>query len=113
MFAIELREGKDRPKEKGRLDHDEKGSTAGLLLRLTKSLWGHGKCVILDSGFCVLKALVELRKVGVFASSVIKKRKYWPKFVDGDKIDEKCKDLPVGETATVNGKLDNVDYKYV
>ena len=80
IFAIELVEGKDRPKELGKPDgHFKGGVTVGLLLRLTKSLYHTGKCVILDSGFCVLKGLVELRKVGVFASAVTKKRRFWPK----------------------------------
>jgi hypothetical protein len=44
--------------------------------------------VILDSGFCVLQCLVELKKIGVFASAVIKKRRYWPKYVPGEQIDD-------------------------
>ena len=34
-----------------------------------------GKVVILDSGFCVLEGLIELRKVGVFAGALINKRR--------------------------------------
>jgi hypothetical protein len=33
-----------------------------------------GRYVVLDSGFCVLRALIELKKVGLFACAVIKKR---------------------------------------
>ena len=90
MCAIELVEGKDRPKELGKPDgYSKGGATVGLLLRLTKSLYHTGKCVILDSGFCVLKGLVELRKVGVFASAVTKKPRFWPKYANGQAIDEK------------------------
>ena len=32
-----------------------------------------GKILVLDSGFCVLEALIELKKAGVFAHAVIKK----------------------------------------
>ena len=35
---------------------------ASLLLRLTKSSWGSSRVLVLDSGFCVLKGIVELRK---------------------------------------------------
>jgi Transposase IS4 len=87
MFGLELVEGKDEPPERVNLkDNDNLGKTVGLLLRLTKSLYYTNKVVVLDSGFCVLKALVELRKKFVFAAAVIKKRRYWPKYVDGDTI---------------------------
>jgi hypothetical protein len=60
MYAIELVEGKDHPKERPKANYDDKGKTAGLLLRLCKSLFGTGKLVILDSGFCVFQAIIEL-----------------------------------------------------
>ena len=40
--------------------------------------------MVLDSGFCVLKAIVDLQKVGVYSAALIKKRKYWPKGVPGE-----------------------------
>lgn len=40
---------------------------------------------MLDSGFCVLLSLVELRKRGLFSGDLIKSR-YWPKDVQGDVI---------------------------
>ena len=76
MFAIDLREGKkDHPKEI-KPEFHKFSATVSLLLRLTKDIFGTGKVVILDSGFCVLRGLVELMKRGVYASSLIKKRKY-------------------------------------
>jgi Transposase IS4 len=48
------------------------GKTVGLLLRLTKTICDAGKVVILDSGFCVLKALIALKTYGIFAAAVIK-----------------------------------------
>ena len=67
-------EGKDTPKERGPKELSELGKTVGLLLRLCRFLWGTSSAVILDSGLCVLKGIVELRKKGVFASALIKKR---------------------------------------
>jgi hypothetical protein len=64
MYAIEIVEGKDKPANKV-YEYGELGTTASLLLRLTKSIWFTGKVVILDSGFCVLKAIIELAKKGV------------------------------------------------
>ena len=108
MFAIELVEGKTRPKE---LPTDPKTKkTTCLLLRLCKSLYSAGKVVILDSGFCVLEGLIELRKVGVFAGALIKKRRYWPKHVKGEMIDNHFKDKEVGQVDSWNGKLNDTPY---
>ena len=63
MFAIELVEGKDSPPQlKGTHQFDNLGKTAGLLVSLYKGIFGTGKVVILDSGFCVLTAIIELKK---------------------------------------------------
>ena len=73
MFTIELMEGKDQPKEL-----PSEGGTEGLLLRLCKCLYGTGKIAVVDSGFCVLSALIALKNVGIYVAAVIKKRRYWP-----------------------------------
>ena len=73
MYWIELVEGKDRPPELGLPEYSSLGKTAGLMLRMCQSIYHSGKLVILDSGFCVLKGIIELKKVGVFASALIKK----------------------------------------
>ena len=105
MFNVLLMEGKDRPKE---LPAEQ--GTKSLLLKMCKVLFGTGKIVVLDSGFCVLAALVALRNFGVFAAAVIKKRRYWPRYIAGDAIDERMKTKNVGETDSVRGKLDGVPY---
>ena len=84
--------------------------TIHLLLRLCKTLYGTGRIVILDSGFCVLQGIIELRKKGVFAGALIKKRRYWPKHVPGDMIDEHFKDKEVGSTDSLKGRLDGIHY---
>jgi hypothetical protein len=73
MYAIELVEGKDRPRAQPYAKYSEHGKTTGLLLRLTDSIAHSGRIVIMDSRFCVLKALIKLASVGVYASAVIKK----------------------------------------
>lgn len=108
LFAMEMVEGKDRPCELP--DDPRNKKTINLLLRLCKSLYGTGKIVILDSGFCVLEGLIELRKMGVFAGALIKKQRYWPKYVPGDAIDEHFKDKAVGECDSLKGKLQDVPY---
>ena len=71
MWGIELVEGKDSPRDRPKDPNDAAiGKTGALLLRMLKPIFGTAKVVILDSGFCVLKALLKLRENGVFASAV-------------------------------------------
>lgn len=108
LFAIEMVEGNDRPRELPAAPANKK--TIHLLLSLCKNLYGTGKIVILDSGFCVLEGLIELRKKGVFGGALIKKRRYWPKHVPGDMIDAHFTEKEVGSTDSLKGKLDGVHY---
>ena len=62
--------------------------TIGLLLHMLAPIFNLGFMVILDSGFCALKAIIELRKKGVFASALITKRRSWPKYIHGEEIKE-------------------------
>ena len=73
MYQVELVEGKDERLERCTKEYEDCRKIVGLLMRLIKPIWGSGRTVILDSGFCVLKELIELRKKGVFASMLIKK----------------------------------------
>ena len=73
IWRVDLREGKDRPRHLGEKEHDNKGRTIGTLLHLTEPVWGTGKIVVLDSGFCVLQGLIELKKKEVYAHALIKK----------------------------------------
>ena len=66
--------------------------------------------VVLDSCFSVLEALIELRKNGVFAAAVAKKRRYWPKYVLGGLFDQRMKNRNIGEVETMKGKIDDIPY---
>ena len=110
MWAIELVEGKDALPTLQCSTNLLVGKTGDLLLRMLRPIFGTAKVVILDSGFCVLKALIELRKNGVYASAVVKKRRYWPTLVPGDAIDAKFKDEEVGATQSLRGELDGIKY---
>lgn len=76
LFVLILVEGKDKPRgaPAGRFSGESK--TTSLLLNMCTTIFATGKVVILDSGFCVLNALIDLRKRGVFAAAVVKKRRY-------------------------------------
>ena len=42
----------------GKKEFEEKGTTAGLMARAIKLLWGTVEVVVMDSGFCVLEELI-------------------------------------------------------
>ena len=69
-----------------------------------------GYVVNLDSGFCVLKATIELRKKGIFASALIKKRQYWPKFICRNDTKAHFNNKEVGETNSWAGKFDTIPF---
>ena len=63
MLIVELVEGKDRPRELDKPKYEDRGGkTVGLLLRLLERYFSTGRYVIIDSVFCVLNAIVELKK---------------------------------------------------
>ena len=45
-------------------------------MQMLQSYFATGWYVDLDSGFCILKALIQLKTVGMFACAMIKKRGY-------------------------------------
>ena len=65
---------------------------------------------MLDSGFCVLKGIVELKKRGVYASALIKKQRYWPKYIKGDDIKSLFDGKDVGDCDAWKGQMDEVDF---
>jgi hypothetical protein len=58
----------------------------------------------------VLKGIIELKKMGVFASALIKKRRYWPKDVDGEAISSYFDDKDVGHSDAWPGEIDGVRF---
>ena len=66
--------------------------------------------MILESGFCVLEGLIELRKVGVFVGDLIKKRRNWPKHIKGDRIVTHFQDKEVGGIYSWNVALNDTPY---
>ena len=69
MWGIDPMEGKNCPHQMGQQTYDDLGATVGLLLQLLAPIFFNGLVVILDSGFCVLKGIIELCKKGVFVLS--------------------------------------------
>ena len=59
LYQMELVEGNNAPPERGEAEQNSMGKTVRLLLLVTKPISGTGKLVVLDCGFCVLKAIIE------------------------------------------------------
>ena len=92
-----IAEGKDRPAQLGPKLHSDLGRTVALVLWVCESLFSTRKAVVMDSGFCVTNEIVALAAKGVYAGALIKKRRYWPKGVPGDLVDQYFPDKKVGD----------------
>ena len=75
MFTVELVERKDAPKERGRREFYKHDKTGELLLQLYKGIISTCKLVILESGFCVLLALIALKNIGIDAFALVNERR--------------------------------------
>ena len=54
-----------------------------------------------------------MKKKGVFAAALIKKRCYWPKYIPGDAIVTHSGDKEIGASDALQGELDNVRFHVV
>ena len=105
LWNLELREGKDRPSWHEPKEYENLGVTVGLMMRICKPIYHSGRVVVMDSGFCVLEGISRLRQKGVFGQAIIKKRRCWPKHIDGDAVTMRFVDKEVGDVDTRRGKL--------
>ena len=83
IFYVETVEGKDKPSEgpDSIVEYlGEWGAAPMLVMRMTKSIWGTSRVVLLDSGFGYL----PLKAKGLFGTCVIKKRAYWSSGIEGE-----------------------------
>ena len=96
LWQMELIEGMDSPSEIIP-EYNNQGETVGLLLCVLEPIFARGNVVILDSGFCMLKGIVEFKKCGVYASALIEKWMYWPKYIKGNAIRDHFNKKNVGD----------------
>ena len=99
MFNVGLVEGKDNLCQGGPLEFENLGGkTVRLLFHIMKIYFANSRYVIIDSGFCVFKGLIELRKKDVFACDVTKKRRHWPYMVSCKEMEDNFGEVEVGDT---------------
>ena len=54
-----------------------------------------------------------MKKKGVFAAALIRKRRYWTKYIPGDAIITHFGDKEIGASDALQGELDNVRFHIV
>ena len=111
LFVVELVEGKAHPHQSGPLESENLSEkTVGLLLSMMKSYFATGRYVILDSGFCALKELIELRNKFLITCAVINNIRYWTSMVPGKDMEDNFGEVELGETDVIQGTVDDVIY---
>ena len=66
--------------------------------------------IILDSRLCVLKAIISLKKHGVYELEFILKRRYWPKFINCEAIRLYSTEKEVTTQAHLYGKIGGIGF---
>ena len=59
LWRAHILEGNDRQTELGNNKWEELGKAVGLMLQMREPIFSTGKCVVLDSGFCVSKGITD------------------------------------------------------
>jgi hypothetical protein len=79
---------------------------------MLQSYFHTARYIVLDSGFCVLKGIIELRKNGVFGCALIKKRRYLPAGIPGHAMQQffDADGVNVGDNHAITGTMDGVVY---
>ena len=76
LFRSLIVEVKDRPRELGQLKYTKLGRTVGLILWMCETPYSTRKVAVMDSGFCLSRGIVELKRKVLYGASLIKKKYY-------------------------------------
>ncbi|KAJ8652095.1 hypothetical protein O0I10_012282 [Lichtheimia ornata] len=82
MLRLDISEKKQEGKKFSNL-----GLVPGCMLRLTEPWFATGRTIVADSWFGSPASVAALRKKGLYSILALKKRKYWPRNVPSDIID--------------------------
>ena len=111
LFVVELVEYKEYPLQAGPLEFEYLDSnTVQLLLCMMNNCFTTGTYVIIDSGFYVLKVLIQLINKGLFDCAITKRRRYWTSMVPGKDTEDRFEEVEVGETDAIQGTVDDIIY---
>ena len=116
IFHMEIREGKDQPTEgpysKSKFEEEFGSKVAALVVRMTEGLHGSGRCIILDSGFGYVPAVVQLRNKGLYSTAYIKKHAFWPKYTLAQEAVDAMHDKAVGEVNVRKGTYETGEGRF-
>ena len=83
IYFVEMVEGRDKTEKgqdlKKQFEGEMDSNVVVLVARICFCICGLGQVVVLDLGFGYVSTLVELWKLGLFSTYVIKKKNGWPK----------------------------------
>ena len=91
-------------------DIHEEGENISLLVCLTKDLFGTGSIIILDIILGVPKAILALKNHGFYASALMNKIRYCPKFINGKLIKLYMGDKEVITQAILPGQFGGIGF---
>ena len=97
LWRAHISEGKYCPQQLVENLQSELGEMVSLMLRICRPIFGIGKYVVLDSGFCIAKGVTKLESKSAYAVDLIKKRHYFLKEFPGELIDNQFQDKEVGD----------------
>ena len=81
------------------------------MLWMRETVYGNRKAVVMYSGFCVSRGIVELEWKGVYGESLITKKKYWTKGVSGAPIDAHFEDKDVNYCEMLEASIDGLHFQ--
>ncbi len=115
LFRMKLVERKDRPKKADGSwafpsEYNCLQKTTKTMLEMMKPLYGMGKVVVADSGFCVCDGVIACHHKGVNVQAYVKKRGHWPKGVPSNHINEHLKEAPLGHCKMLVQEVDGVRF---
>ena len=76
------------------------------MLMISRPVFGSGKAVVLNSGFCVTKFITELKSKVFYVASQTKKRSCWSNGVPGDPIYTHFEDKEVGDVVMIEARTE-------
>ena len=111
LFFIDLAVGVYHPGEIHPDKYENVWKTVSLIVWIRRDIYSKDKVVILYGGFCVLQGIIELIKLGFFASALVKKRQHQPTLVTGDDTNYNFSTKYMGDTDSLNEHIYNHYYK--
>ena len=65
MWISHIVEGKDMQTQLSLIKWEDLGKAVGIMLQMCDQIFSTGKCVVLDSGFCMSMGITALLEFGV------------------------------------------------